>query len=269
MYVILLHIAGIAIVEIIFFFKYIGPIETQIFTEALHEVMDDSINNNLNFIILKPNITNLIDEYITNGDINLNDEYTTQNLNDETNIDDIDTRDDTNIYMEELYYEGVDKREKYNNELFIQTVSYWAIGFVITLIITFIELKIRSYYKNKNNTLDRSKSEQSIELVHTRVRTNSVEIDYQPTENDIENNAIIENKYLENNDDKKNYKKIIKKTLYYTFGACLLLGFQYTFFQHVALKYEPLSSNELQYILYKILYNDLNEVNQANEINLN
>ena len=261
MYVILLHIAGIAIVEIIFFFKYIGPIETQIFTDALHEVMDDSINNNLNFIILKPNITNLIDEYITNGDINLNDNYTTQNLNDETNIDDIDTRDDTNIYMEELYSEGVDKREKYNNELFIQTVGYWAIGFAITLIITFIELKIRSYYKNKNNTLDRSKSEQSIELVHTRVRTNSVEIDYQPTENDIENNAIIENKYLENNDDNKNYIKIIKKTLYYTFGACLLLGFQYTFFQHVALKYEPLSSNELQYIIYKILYNDLNEIN--------
>jgi hypothetical protein len=165
--------------------------------------------------------------------------------------------------MEELYSEGIAKREKYNNNLFIQTISYWAIGFVITLIITFIELKILSYYKN--NTLDRSKSEQSIELVHTRVKTNSVDIDYQPTENDIENNEIIENNYLEDNDDKKkNNKKIIKKILYYTFGACLLLGFQYTFFQHVALKYEPLSSNELQYIIYKILYNDINEVNQVN-----
>ena len=103
--------------------------------------------------------------------------------------------------------------------------------------------------------------------MHTRVRTNSVDIDYQPTENDIENNAIIENKYLENNDNKKNYIKIIKKTLYYTFGVCLLLGFQYTFFQHVALEYEPLSSNELQYILYKILYNDINETIEITENN--
>jgi len=268
MYIILLHISGIAIVEILFFFEYIGPIETKIFTDALRNVMDQSINENMNFIMLNPNITNLIDEYI-NIDHDLNNNYTTNNLNNNyttNNLnDDIDNREDLNNYMEELNSEGIHKREKSTNELFIRTVIYWAIGFAITLIITFIQLKIRSY--RKNNTLDKSASEQSIELVRTRLRTTSVDTEYEPTQNDIENNETIENMYLEDNDDKKKFNciKIRNKILYYMFGVCLLLGFQYSFFQYVALKYEPLSSYELQYIIYKFLYKDINVMNDIIE----
>ena len=46
MYEILFHILGLALLEIIFYFYYVGPMETQVF--------ENSINNALRSIIEKP-----------------------------------------------------------------------------------------------------------------------------------------------------------------------------------------------------------------------
>ena len=43
---------------------------------------------------------------------------------------------------------------------------------------------------------------------------------------------------------------IVKKFIYYLIFIGLLLSFEFAFFQYIVLKYEPLSDNELQFILF-------------------
>ena len=45
MYKVLFHLCGVTILEICFFFYYIGPIETQMFKTKLLTLMNESIDN--------------------------------------------------------------------------------------------------------------------------------------------------------------------------------------------------------------------------------
>ena len=54
-------------------------------------------------------------------------------------------------------------------------------------------------------------------------------------------------------------KKVSKKILYYFFFGCSILGFQYFFFQNIVLKYDPLSTEEVKYILYTNVEHELYE----------
>ena len=117
-----------------------------------------------------------------------------------------------------------------------------------------IQLQVTSYC-NKNKEL--LNSDQNIELVHSRVRTTSIDTEGIHN-NDIETNGLID-PYLDNNNNRCEYNNVIQtrnKILYYAVGVCLLLGFEYFFFEFIVLNYEPLSSYELQYILYSFIYKD-------------
>ena len=235
MYIILLHITGIAIVEILFFFEYIGPIETRLFKDSLNRILKQSINDDKSviFITLNQNITDIIGVYIN---------------------DDQESIDNSNTYMENLNSEGVHKRTTHNHKLFIEILYYWGILCAGSLIVMIIQLQITSYC-NKNKEL--INSDQNIELVHSRVRTTSIDTEGIPN-NDIETNGLID-PYLDNNNNRCEYNNVIQtrnKILYYAVGVCLLLGFEYFFFEFIVLNYEPLSSYELQYILYSFIYKD-------------
>ena len=93
MYSMLFHISGIAILEIIFFFYYIGPMETFIFKNKVKQLSDEPIG-------LIPNNT-IINDY----------EYSTYNQ--------------TDIVLNELDSQQIDainEREEKNHQLFIATI---------------------------------------------------------------------------------------------------------------------------------------------------
>ena len=46
-------------------------------------------------------------------------------------------------------------------------------------------------------------------------------------------------------------KKIANKTIYYSLLGGCILAFQYLFFQYVVLAYDPLSTAEVEYIMYE------------------
>lgn len=235
MYIILLHITGIAIVEILFFFEYIGPIETRLFKDSLNRILKQSINDDKSiiFIALNQDIITIIGDQIN---------------------DDQGDRKNMNTYMEDLNLEGVHKRTTHNHKLFIEILYYWGVLCACSLIVMVIQLKITSYCNKKEELLN---SDQHIELVHSRVRTTSIDTECI-SNNDIETNGLND-PYLDNNNNRCEYNNLLRtrnKILYYIVGVCLLLGFEYFFFQYIVLKYEPLSSYELQYIMYSFVYND-------------
>ena len=126
----------------------------------------------------------------------------------------------------------------------------------------------------------RVESNQNLELMPVRRRLNSnesednnfVETDELNALHDNNNNTqIIINDNIENDpnevdhivdiDDNKYLilkKKItvfyvVKKIVYYLIFIGLLLSFEFAFFQFIVLNYEPLSDNELQYIIFNEL----------------
>ena len=105
MYNIFFHIAGLAFIEIIFYFYYIGPIETNIFQDSVKRIiapLKNDANNNLNPIVI-------VSPYNST-------QYILIENNEENNITQIIKNDVTRAN---------DERDKYNNELFIWTIKCW------------------------------------------------------------------------------------------------------------------------------------------------
>ena len=104
MFNIFLHISGIAFLEIIFYFLYIGPMETNIFTKTIKNSIND-YNPKINHIMFPNNLTNLII--------------------DNENLDQL-KKDSDNQKKE---------REKQNNLLFRKVIFYWCISFVLSILL--------------------------------------------------------------------------------------------------------------------------------------
>lgn len=241
MYVILIHICGISLLEILFYFYYIGPIESNL------------LQNSMKHIIL-----NQEKRYF---DIQYNSSYFYNN--------EVETE------LKHLRDEAREDRIEHNNELFERSFNYWCIFLSITLITTFIQIYFKYLRQNKQNIL-RVTSNQNLELMPVRRRLNSnesddnnfIETDELNALHDNNNTQIITNDNIENDsnevdhivdiDDNKYLilkKKItvfyiVKKFIYYLIFIGLLLSFEFAFFQYIVLKYEPLSDNELQFILF-------------------
>ena len=47
MYAVFFHVSAIALLEIIFYFYYVGPMETRVFTKSLSNVIDENTKNNI------------------------------------------------------------------------------------------------------------------------------------------------------------------------------------------------------------------------------
>ena len=122
---ILLHICGIAILEIIFYFTYIGPMETQLFKEtfknSLNSLYKDNTQSNTHYL----NTTILLDYYDQNSDL------------------DQQLKSNADKYEKE--------RIKYNNNLFYEMSIYWVILFSITVVIYFITYYFKNKYVKENN----------------------------------------------------------------------------------------------------------------------
>ena len=127
MYELFFHISSISLLEICFFFYYIGPLETRIFLTYLKKMINGSIS-----------ILNMI---LSKWDINRDDFINTIYL-----------IDNNSNAKEQLYLDseiGKEERIIENEELFKETIEYWTMIMALTTIVFGIE-KIYNYMQDKN-----------------------------------------------------------------------------------------------------------------------
>jgi hypothetical protein len=271
MYNILFHVSGIAILEICFYFYYIGPMETKIFEKVVGKLateMVQVVGNNMNLLedIATENISSLtpssppfslenilnespsISTVMHNRFLQDNSEYDLAGLNQNiiSGIFPGLTNDNNNTaandaYMENLKNNAIEKREKKNHKLFINIVEYWSILAAVSLFIYIIEHKYKIYKKLKKERgiVPVTSEEDDIEMQNVvRYRKGS----------DTEETLL--NQEEKNVYCTKNCKQRLGYILHYILFGCCIIGFQYLFFENVVLKYDPLSIQEVKYLLY-------------------
>jgi len=134
MYKILIHVSILALIEILFYFNYVGPLESRIFKDSFHSPSVPDFD----FEPIKINKT-----FNTNFDRN--------------NI--------TNYYQKRSSI-AENKRNQNNINLYHQTIIYWIYLFIFTIIFTIIYFIYKKYFKkNENNEYE--------EIEMTRINSTS------------------------------------------------------------------------------------------------
>lgn len=240
MHTILLHIAGIAILEIGFFFYYIGPMETKMFEHTISILARDPIHK--------------LDDLIITNKIMYSD---TQHMLFSLLINQTDSNDITDIELINMRDNDKTNRENKNHKLFILAIVWW-IGLVVLSIIVFL----LHYYNSRKK----------VPLSNYDDKSGSRFLNIEPYDViDIESNRTrkTSNDYTDTTlFSSQNTNEIIfcgytchlpfqKKTFYYVtkyilFGVCVL-SFQFVFFQNIVLYYDPLSIGEMKYIIYNLM----------------
>jgi len=214
MYKIFFHLLGIALLEIIFYFFYIGPFE--------HNVFVKSFSRSIGGLITR------IDSTHDDPDIFLN----------------ISSFDNDDSFMNDLKIEAEqsDKdRIEYNYNLYIITMSVWGYCLISVIVITLFYYMVVFFMKRyKGNT------QQSIELVRlTQEPLENIDNIEDVEDTNKEQNEIKEIKEI------KEKRNLIFKSLEYLFFAGLVLLFEYIFFQYSVLKYHIITDKQIQYLIYK------------------
>ena len=230
MYSTLIHVIGISILEILFYFIYIGPYETEMYMESIKDIIkliidkSESFNNNQNkkIKINKSDLILLLND--NNFNISL---YNNTNNNFIINLNDYTSS----------YHVVKEKRIYNNHQLFINTILYLLMSI---LLITFIIFLFNYYKKFKNNKT--YSDNDLIELKKISIKFSNENTNENTNENDINSN---------NNFFNKNRKEII----HYFMFSILLFAFEYIFFKFIILNYFVLSNEEMEYLLIYNLYN--------------
>lgn len=253
MYEVLCHILGLALLEIIFYFEYVGPMETKVF--------QDSINNAIKSITDRPTTEDKerIKLYLQNDPLRniLNGNIT--------------------IYEDKIELEhnkSVEERNKYNDSLYEMCLRYWIFSFFILLIIILLVFLFKYLSKKKySNSLrfdiNKINTENINGIEMTTIHNDTLnEINYEninsPTRRRlvrIRNDSSSQEENLNDIEEIKELKekketiiwKIIKIFLYYlsSFGGILI--FEYFFFNNIVLKYRITSNSEIEYLIFKQL----------------
>ena len=144
-------------------------------------------------------------------------------------------------YFKEESDVAFEERVEKNSALFRKALSYWSI--LITTGILFYGIsKAYKLYKKRTevtNVIDRD-SDEDLELIQLPLYRKG-SIDSQEIE--IEETPRFSDKC----------KKYTNKTIYYIMCGGCILGFQYAFFQYVVFHYDPLSTAEVEFIMYNEL----------------
>lgn len=219
MYEIFIHVSSITILEICFFFYYIGPLETDIFYNYIKRLLNAPLDT--------------LQESLSHWGI------TRQQF-----IEGIVSVDRNSDIQHQLYLEneeGKHKRIKENNKLFYSTLEFWSMLVFLSIFtfgIEFFYKKIR--YKFKRNQLQILSdefviNEDNVELQNYR-KNSTDEVDLEQEMQEIEK--------------RKRMKTVLKIAFEYSlYGACII-GFQYLFFNYVVFEYKPLSTEEMEYYIY-------------------
>ena len=227
MYSILFHLLWLSLLEIIFYFEYIGPLETKTYLSTIKRLINNKKNNENNY---------LIDPYNTSNIINLNDiEYNTDKAKKD--------------------------REKYNYDLYMKTINYWLI--LLSVILCFyIFIVIYKYreFKKKKEEMRINQSEIEFTTVRNRTFTSDTEelsIRNRSFTSDTDELSEINGSYLKYDEKFINWFKVkrlfLKKSIFYISLGILILGFEYLFFNYIIIKYKVLSDDEIINEIYKLI----------------
>lgn len=241
MYYIFFHISGIALLEVCFFFYYIGPMETKHFRDVVKKLVDEPlfmIENDLpeptqpytnftpnNYNIPFLNITSPITYRSINEEIQL---YANQTI--EQNIEELKEKSDS----------AIQRRERKNKDLFIETIEYWIAFTFLTFLLYLLHCKYQELIRLS-------------ELRNSIVSVRSYDVEMTEYTRYRKNSEIQET--LEEPNTNKYYDFLKKAGHYVLFGTCII-GFQYFFFETIVLSYDPLSIDEVKYIIYSKLLTD-------------
>lgn len=224
MYSIFFHVSGIALIEIFFYFYYIGPMETVIFQNRVEKIVNEPLHNiddsQRNTIIESDYFQLFFNQGTTNQT------SVTKLVNDKNN--------------------GKKQRMEKNEHLFTEIIIYWSIFFGFSLFVFLLE-----YLFKKKYTMRKENSTSNIILANREIEMEALPLQLSRSEQNLEATIYCTEKR----------KKYSYKFFYYLFFACCILGFQYFFFQYIVLKYDPLSIEETKYILYTNLEKELDQVN--------
>jgi hypothetical protein len=230
MYKIFLHVSCITVLEICFFFYYIGPLETDIFYSYINRIINgplDRLDESLALLgIDRKQFIQMI--YSENEDEDIE-----QKLEDESKF-------------------GKERRENDNLILFKTTMEYWSVIIAFTIFLflfqlTFYYCAMRKKTKNILPINDYENDDNSDilenEMILTPYRKNSLD------DEEIENQ-------LKKNKKRKILFLCIKTAGHYIIFGISIVTFQYLFFQYVVFAYKPLSIEEIKYYIYKFLIRD-------------
>jgi hypothetical protein len=209
-YVIFFHITGIAVIETLFYFYYIGPME--------HKVFKNSLENALN--------NNYIIKYIDNENI--------MNLND-SNFESIFMNETIADNIIEYIDNGKDNRNKYNNDLF----HFSLIALSVIISISFFVYIVEYLLKYKTNELKRNRSSHNVIIEMSNIEENQNIVHEETME--LNDTTIY---YI-----KANYKYFLKSFGKVILMSSLLITFEYWFFNNIVLKYKVISKEEMEYLL--------------------
>lgn len=252
MYTIFFHVSGLAIIEILFYFMYIGPMETKIFNNAIGRVVHTS-NHNLNVNIP----IHIVDPFNSSNTI------TIDTINNEMDDHYLKTlKEDAN--------NAKSNRDEKNQHLFRSALTYWSFLATFSFISFVIEMSIKYYMFKRKKALGKSKSLNDMEIemmdrsrleeepLRIRGRLGSQDNDDSRIESSSSNNEKV---YLE--EEFINWhelrKTIIYTSLYYTVLTAFILGFEYLFFTYIILKYDIISIEEMKYALYRLVQSYINQ----------
>ena len=258
-YKLLLHVAGISIVEILFYFYYIGPLETKIFTNEF-ETLIKSINNDFQD-----------NKYFSIFKLNYN-EYYVQNETAKKII--LEKQNESLSNMRDGVNESIDENEEFNQNLLKQCIIYWVCFNFIILLIYLLETTFRKLYIEEDNSSDEKKN---ITHSNKNIENNSTN-DFELIRlNKRRSSSINEEQITYINAVKKRYYTILlwskccsiknnnlnnfclKLVEYLVLAGCIIL-FQYFFINDIVLKYRILALEEIKYLLYQQLFPLINSI---------
>ena len=214
MYSILFHLLWLSLLEIIFYFEYIGPLESRTYKNTIRRlVKNENINNNYY----------LVNPYNTSNIININDiEF---NMN-----------------------QAKKERQEYNNNLYKESINYWLI--LLSIVLIFYSIIILYNYRNFLKRKEDISRLNNLDIEFTTVRNRSLTADTEDLSDSNELYIDTDEKFIDANKVKK---ILVKKSIFYILLGILILCFEYLFFNYIIIKYKVLSDDEILSEIYKII----------------
>ena len=225
MYSIFAHISGIAILEICFFFYYVGPMETRMFEKTVKQLTNEPITEMNIAMIEQPDYKLDVQKYLY---IAFNPGNTQMGSITETTIDEFSEKNQEEILyeMEELRDKGIARRDKKNHELFVEIVEKWCILCGITLVLFTIERLCCNKNKKEEGGITTVFSDDDIhgiELGEGRYRKGSIDVYSDDPLLDTPEEHVSYTDRCCNTCKQKCNRKFVNNIVYYTsFGGCLL-----------------------------------------------
>ena len=206
--IILFHILFLSLLEIIFYFEYIGPLETKIFKDTFKNLVnhyENEYNDNEN-IYMNNNQFIIISKYNNNFNISL---------------------DGNNSLLNNNELENAKKeRKKNNDDLYKEAIYYWVIFLSIIIILGILRLAYKYNKFKKKRDIMRIDSNNSVEM--RRMDMNLIRRDVSSYSIGLVDESASANNNISKVEEIKfiNYKKIKKylrkKLVFYTLLGTLI-----------------------------------------------